>query len=134
MFEIDPDKVCFVVMKAREFDVKVDVVEPDPGSNPADGDMREVLEDYADDPTYQEVKGFIDDMNYDDQVDLVALAWMGRGDFSKDEWADARKQAAEAHNEHTGDYLLGMPILSDYLEEALSQFGHTCEDFEFGHL
>ena len=31
-------------------------------------------------------------------------------------------------------YLLGEPLLSDYLEEGLSQFGFSCADFEIGRL
>ena len=41
---IDPGKVCFIILKAREFDAKVDPVEPDPGSNAADDGERAVLE------------------------------------------------------------------------------------------
>jgi hypothetical protein len=33
---ISPEKVCFVIIKAREFDAKDEVTEPDPGSNPSD--------------------------------------------------------------------------------------------------
>ena len=32
---ISVDKVCYIALKAREFDAKVEPVEPDPGSNPA---------------------------------------------------------------------------------------------------
>ena len=64
--EIDPETVCFLIIKAREFDVKVDPVEPDPGSNPADGGVREVLEDYADDSTYDELKAFLEALNEED--------------------------------------------------------------------
>jgi hypothetical protein len=39
-----------------------------------------------------------------------------------------------AHNKRTAAYLLGMPLLADQLEEALSQFGQSCDDFEMGHL
>jgi hypothetical protein len=33
---ISPEKVCFIIIKAREFDAKDEVTEPDPGSNPSD--------------------------------------------------------------------------------------------------
>ena len=35
---------------------------------------------------------------------------------------------------HTTDYLIGTPLLADYLEEALAAFGHSCEDFEIGRM
>lgn len=44
-------KLCHLIVKAREFDAKVDPVEPNPGSTPAEDGMRAVLEDDADDPT-----------------------------------------------------------------------------------
>ena len=132
MLEINPEKVCYVVVKGREFDAKVDVVEPDPGSNPSDEDMREVLEAYADDPVFDELTEFINDLNVDEQIELVALAWLGRGTFEHLE--SARVEARRAHNEHTATYLLGIPLLPDYLEEGLSQLGHSCTDFEMGHL
>ncbi len=134
MLSIAPEKVCFVVIKARAFDVKVDVIEPDPGSNPTDDDMREVLEDYEDDPTFDELKDFIDSLNIDEQIDLVALTWLGRGDGTKNEWSDLVQQAKDSRSDHTAEYLLGIPLLGDYLEEALSQLGFFCDEEEIGHL
>lgn len=136
MPDISTDKVCFLIIKAREFDVKVDVEEPDPGGNPSDSDSREVLQDYADDPTLQEIKMFVDDLNEDEQIDLVALMWLGRGDYDTSEWEDARTEAVRARDEHghTAEYLLGAPLLGDYLEEALNQFGQSCKDIELNHL
>ncbi len=134
MLTIALEHVCFLIVKAREFDVKVEVVEPDPGSNPGDEDMREVLEDYPDDPVQEELTSFIDGLSYDEQVDLVTLAWLGRDDYSAEDWAEVRQQAAEAHNNRTAAYLLGMPLLGDYLEEGISLFGLSCQDFEMGRL
>jgi hypothetical protein len=134
MLSIAPEKVCFVIIKARAFDVKVDVIEPDPGSNPTDDDMLEVLEDYEDDPTFDELKDFIDSLNIDEQIDLVALTWLGRGDGTKDEWSDLVQQAKDSRSDHTAEYLLGIPLLGDYLEEALSQLGFFCDEEEIGHL
>jgi len=134
MLEMDTDKICYIVVKAREFDAKEDVVEPDYGSNASDDQFRQVLESYADDVVFEELKSVIDDLNVDEQVQLVALTWVGRGDFSKDEWAEALKTARAAHNDHTAAYLLGTPLLPDYLEEGLAAFDLSCQDFEMGHL
>src|SRR5579863_3872940 len=115
---ISGDKVCFIITKAREYDAKVDPVEPDPGSNPADAGEREVLEDYSDDATESELRAAIDALNEDEVIDLIALAWLGRGDFDKAEWTEARSLAGERHRRHSGAYLTGMPMLGDYLEEG----------------
>ena len=134
MLTIALEHVCFLIVKAREFDVKVEVVEPDPGSNPGDEDMREVLEDYPDDPVQEELTSFIDGLSYDEKVDLVTLAWLGRDDYTAEDWAEVRQQAADAHNDRTAAYLLGMPLLGDYLEEGISLLGLSCQDFEMGRL
>jgi hypothetical protein len=127
---ISLEKVCFVVSKARQFDAKDIVTDPDDGSNPSDDGGRAILEDHSDDPVRQELMQFIADMNVDEQADLVALAWLGRGDGDLDGWSALRREAAEAHNNRTGRYLLGTPLLADYLEEAVAQFGESCADFE----
>lgn len=128
------DKVCYVVVKAREFDVKDVETDPDSGSNPTDDGMTGVLEDHADDPVAEELATFIDGLSEDEQIDLVALVWLGRGDGTLVDWPDLRAEAARAHNPHTAAYLLGQPLLPDHLEEGLSLFGRSCEDFERGHL
>jgi hypothetical protein len=130
---ISPEKVCFVIIKAREFDVKDAVTEPDTGSNPSDDRMIAVLEDHRDDPVVEELTSFISSLSEDEQIDLVALAWLGRDDNTIEDWPELRAEAARAHRSrptHTADYLLGMPLLSDQLEEALSLFRQSCEDFE----
>lgn len=132
--EISPESICFVIIKAREFDVKDAVSEPDPGSNPTDDKMTAVLEDHKDDPVVQELTSFIGAMNVDQQIELVALAWLGRGDYSADDWPSVREQAAEAHNDKTASYLLGIPMLGDFLEEGLAMLGYSCEPFEINRL
>jgi uncharacterized protein DUF3775 len=131
---ISPEKLCFIIVKAREFDAKDIVTDPEDASNASDDAMISVLEDHADDPVVQELRGFIGALTEDEQVDLVALAWLGRGDGTIDEWEELRAEALRAHNDRTASYLLGMPLLPDHLEDALSQFGLSCEESEMGRL
>lgn len=131
---ISQEKVCYIIAKAREFDAKVPPVEPDPGSNPADDAGREILEDYAGDPTFAELRTAIDDLNDDEVIDLIALAWIGRGDYDRGGWDEARSLARERHRHHSARYLTGMPALGDYLEEGLSTLGYSCEEFEINRL
>ena len=131
---IATEKLCFLIVKAREFDVKDAVTDPDDASNATDDGMISVLEDHGDDPAEDEIRGFIGAMNEDEQIDLVALSWLGRGDGTIGDWDEIRDQAAQAHNKRTAAYLLGIPLLADYLEEALSQFGLSCADVEMQHL
>lgn len=131
---ISPEKVCFVIIKAREFDAKDGVSEPDPGSNPSDDKDVSVLEDRADDPVVQEITSLINALSEDEQIDLVTLAWLGRDDYAAEDWDEVRAEAARAHNKRTAAYLLGMPQLGDFLEEGLSLLGYSCEEFEVNRL
>jgi Protein of unknown function (DUF3775) len=125
---ISPEKLCFIIAKAREFDVKDVVTDPGDSSNPTDDAMISVLEDHPDDPVVAELKGFIGALTEDEQIDLVALTWLGRGDDTIEDWGDLHGEASRAHNRRTASYLLGMPLLSNHLEDALSQFGISCND------
>jgi len=131
---ISPEQVCFIIVKAREFDAKDEVTEPDPGSNPADDNDVAVLEDHRDDPVVQELTSFINSMSEDEQIDLVALTWLGRDDYTASDWPEVRQEASRAHNRRTAQYLLGTPQLGDFLEEGLSILGYSCEEFEMGRL
>jgi hypothetical protein len=131
---ISPEKVCFIIIKAREFDAKEEINEPDPGSNPSDDKEAAVLEDREDDPVAEELVSLINSLSVDEQIDLVTLAWLGREDHSASDWAEVREEASRAHNERTASYLLGMPMLGDFLEEGLSMLGYSCEEFEIDRL
>ena len=123
-------KVAAIIAKARQFDVKDVVTDPGSSSNASDDAMLSVLEDHRDDPVQGELTAIIRGLNEDEQIDLVALAWLGRGDGDLADWDDLRAEAARAHNRRTAEYLLGMPTLGDDLEEALGQFGRSVEEFE----
>ena len=131
---ISPEKVFFIIVKAREFDAKDELIDPGDASNPSDDGQAEVLEDHGDDPVLQEITSFIDALTVDEQIDLVALAWIGRDDYSAAEWPNVRADAARAHNKRTASYLLGMPLLGDFLEEGLSVLGYSLTEFETGRL
>ena len=131
---ISAEKVCFIIIKAREFDAKDEVTEPDPGSNPSDDMGVEVLEEHSDDPVVEEITSLINSLSEDEQIDLVALTWLGRDDYSAADWTTVREEAARAHNQRTAEYLLGTPLLGDFLEQGLSMLGYSCEEFEIGRL
>ena len=131
---ISSESVCFIIVKAREFDAQDVVTDPDSGSNATDDNQASVLEAHSDDLTQKELVAFINALSEEEQADLVALLWLGRGDGTLEDWDDLRDEAQRQHNNRTAAYLLGEPLLSDHLEEGLSQFGLTCEDFEIGRL
>jgi hypothetical protein len=128
MLTISFEKLAFIITKAREFDVEVPSVDEDSGSNPTDDADRDVLESTGDNPTYQELVDALNSLNDPERIELLALTWVGRGDYSKEEWLEALEEASRIHDEKETDYLIGTPLLADYLEEGLSQLGYSIED------
>ncbi len=129
MLNIDPETVCFIIVKARAFDELVAPSEQD-----SEDDPRTALEDYADNPVRLEIEQAIEALNIDAQLDLVALLWIGRGDYTADDFDAARAQARSVGQQPMAQYLLGTPLLADYLEEGFSGLGYSCNDFEMGRL
>ena len=131
---ISSEKVCYLIVKAREFDVQDVDTDEDEGSNPSDDRQIDVLEENSDNPVAQELRVFIAELGEEEKADLIGLLRLGRGDGTMGEWSAMR---SEGHREHAGrvaTYLMGEPLLSDYLEEGLSQFGFSCAEFEIGRL
>ncbi|MFT5083608.1 MAG: hypothetical protein ACI9Y1_001653 [Lentisphaeria bacterium] len=58
---------------------------------------------------------------------VLALLWLGRGDFDASEWSDALALAAENWSANTADYLLSLPLLAEYLSEGLHALDYDCE-------
>jgi len=106
---ISADTVNYIISRARQYDSGEDTLIS------------------GGDTTASELREAIDDLNDDEVVDLIALAWVGRGDFSRDDWEDARALVRERHQQHSAGYLMGIPTLADYLEEGLVALGHTYE-------
>lgn len=128
MLEISPRKVAYVAILAREIDVKV--APWDSEGDDSDSDGGAVLEAHADDPAVQEFTEFVDALNEDEQASLVAVMWIGRDTFTADDLEEAIETAkAEAVNK-TSEYLIGVPLLSDYLEAGLEALGIDPEEEE----
>lgn len=146
MFDISLDSVCHVIAQSRALALGGETDggehEPDPHGHEdllhgdvIDDDLmddEDVSEDVEEQPEandeHDELLEFIDGLNEDEQIELVAISWIGRGTYTIDEWDDAVETARNEHTENTGEYLLGQPRIPDYLEEGLSQLGFSCEE------
>jgi len=134
MLTIALEKVCFLIIKAREFDAKMEPEVPEPGDNPTDDAEREILFDYPDDPTVEEIRGFIESLNEDEMAELLALVWVGQGDYDAEDWEEALADARDNPDERRVESFLGIPLLGDFLEEGLAEFGLSCEEVDFNRL
>jgi hypothetical protein len=133
MLVIPLERLGFIIAKAREFDAEVPI-EPDAasGSDGPDDDEREVLLDTPDNPTEQELRDAIDGLGLPERQEVLALMWLGRGDYDAESWPEALWQARETPVANVTDYLAGTPLLGDYLEEGAAALGLSLEDFEQG--
>ena len=127
---ISPEKVIFVIEKAREFSAKDVLTDSDPGSNATDDGMAAVLEDHPDDSAVMEMASLIRSLNVDEQIDLVTLMWVGRDSYKAEEWTEVRSQALAAHSSHTARYLAGTPLLADFLADGLDVLGYDVASLE----
>lgn len=124
---ISLETVCRIIIRAREYEAQVPAVDPDDGSNPTDDEDLEVLEDENNSAVEEELITTIDDLAEDEQQELIALALVGRGTFDATEWEDAMETAADELRDASG-YLLGLPMLSSFLEAGLAAFDLSCDD------
>jgi len=125
--DISPEKVAWVIVRAREFGAKFAHFDLSDTEEEHDG---AILENRGDDPTQHELASFIRALNRDEQADLIALAWIGRGTYSVEEWDSALETARRERQETVVSYLLGIPLLADYLEAALDAFGFPVSELE----
>lgn len=130
MLKIPLEQLAYIVEKAREFDAQTAPVDSNSGSNPSDDSDVAILEATGDNPTRQELRAALDGLDDDQRVQILALTWVGRGDFDREEWRDALVQAREAHNAAETDYLIGTPLLADYLEAALDVLGYSLDGYQ----
>jgi hypothetical protein len=117
------DKLAFIIEKAREFDAQTEEDDPESGSNPADDFEVAVLEATKDNPAEDELISTLANLNDDELTELLALLWVGRGDYDRESWRDAVAQAREAKNKRIVRYLVGTPMLGDLIEEGLAELG-----------
>lgn len=127
MLEISTAKVADVIIRAREYDAKTGTWEDPLSSGFREEDRNSVLQDFATEPTRSELADFIGGLNNDEQASLVALARLGRGSFAPEDLAHAIEAAKSEKADKTGDYLIGIPLLADYLEEGLDKLGVSVE-------
>ena len=128
MLDLNPDTVCLFIDKAKEFHAKEGIVIPEVPNDPSDDWARQILADHVDDLTFQEFKANLDDLEQEQQATVVALMWLGRGDYTEDEWDEALEEAISRWTPHTAEYLMSTPLVADYLEEGLNLLGYECNE------
>ena len=128
MLNVNPEIVCMLILKAKEFHAKEAVTfSEEIADSEYEYDWSQILADHKDDLTYIEIEKAIEDLEPDQQVDLLALMYVGRDDFSGEEWTLARLEAKNNLAPNLTGYLLSKPFIAGYLEEGLASLGYSCE-------
>lgn len=99
-------------------------VMPDLGGNASDDEGPATLQETKGDMLLEELREEIDAMDEDHRHELVALMWVGRGDYSEADWDDALSMAAERDEGPTAAYLLSHPRVADEIASGLEELGH----------
>lgn len=126
MLEISPRKVAHIILRSRELGAKV--ARWDAPGDSVDSDS--ILEQRGSDETQRELASFIRNLNSDEKAALVATMWIGRDTFDAEDLAEAVATAKAEATTPTEQYLLGVPLLSDYLEAGLEKLGIDPSDDE----
>jgi len=130
MLTIPLPTLALIIEKARIFDAEVPSDLRDDESNPADDGESTILFDTPRNPTEAELFDIINGLNTDEQEELLALIWIGRGDFDAKEWRTAMRLARQTRTASEADYLVGTPLLAEYLEEAVAALGLSLAEYE----
>lgn len=129
---IDPDTVRLFAQKARAIASAVEDAFEDGHEHDIEFNADSLTEarshdglqeEESDDLTRDELKELIEDLNVDESAELVALAWIGRGDYDANDWKTVVDEARSRAVGSTARYVLGMSLLADYLEEGLDAIG-----------
>lgn len=125
---------CYIIAQARAFDSEMDdaflLMEEPSGPQDLEDALRATNRAAAaEDSPYQDLLAALRLLNEEQLQEVVALLWVGRGDYDRQSWRDALDAARELADERAMDaYLVGTPLLADLLEEGLTQLGHDCSD------
>jgi hypothetical protein len=122
--------LAYIIVKARGFDAEVAPEGLEEGSNPSDDLDVAILEDTPGNPTQAELLAILGDLDDEQVTELLALVWVGRGDYSRSEWGQALSAAQEAHDARAVRYLVETPMLGDLLEQGLAELGISILDEE----
>lgn len=127
ILHVNPQLICNLILKAKEFHAKEEVTFSEQAPQTEyEYDWAQILADHQDDFSYLEVKNVIQSLSEDEQTDLLALMYLGRGDC--DHWDVAWQEASSHLPPNLTDYMLAHPYLADYLENALDILNYSRDD------
>ncbi|MGQ9659816.1 MAG: DUF3775 domain-containing protein [Thermochromatium sp.] len=125
---LDLELVCQIIEKAREFQAKEEVVLPDIPGSPSEDWALQILADHSQDYSLGEMIRTIGALSERQRAELVALMWLGRGDYGIEDWETAVDDAIGDYSLNAAAYLLAHPMVADDLQEGLLAHGYSCQE------
>jgi hypothetical protein len=123
---ISTDKVCDFIETAREVAGQVPPTTGDRTTSGDDSPLMTIEDNPAADDRRRQMSEFIAGLNIDEQIDLLALIYVGRGDFEVSEWGAAVREANARIGDRDADYMIGDAALPEYLGTGLNAFDRGC--------
>lgn len=130
MPNVNTDRVNRLIELANEFHSDQSVQFRDEPIALDENWQAKVLEPHAENPILSEFRSAVDELNPDEQQQIVAMMWVGRGDYEMDEWDEALEYAGEAWTPDTADYLIAHPMLGEHLASGVEMFDDDSDEDE----
>jgi hypothetical protein len=128
--DIPLDTLAAIILHARAWDAQTASAGGGGSSHAADDGFASMLSGGRGNPVGSELRNEIEGLSDDEAAALVALVWVGRGDFDAEDWEEAKATARDRATGPTSRYLMEMPMLGDYLEEGAAALGFDLSDDE----
>lgn len=136
MLRTTVDTVCTVISLATQWSGMVepntrggDAMSRGLADDPGGGGQLDPIISYAGDPTVQILEASLRRLGEDEQADLLAMLWLGRGDVDAEDWEEACDRTDEELGRSDAvALLLDSPHLAAHLTEALQQLGYECPE------
>jgi hypothetical protein len=140
MLTVNADVVCRLIDLSHIYHGQEGTVIPDEMDNavldssvsiadsPADDAPGQMAAGHGDETAFMEFKSITEELDPDHQQEIVALLWLGRGDYTLEEWDSIVEQARDQWTPETADYLIDHPLLAAYLQDGLELHGYDCSE------
>ena len=125
---LSPDTIRMLIQKARAAAASVTDAFESGGEHEIEFDVETLRDTHAhdglaeeetEDLSGEEIRELLEDLNVDEAAELVAMVWIGRGDFEASDFTQVVEDAKERAVGSTAKYLLEMPLFADHLEAGL---------------
>ena len=129
------ETLCRIVLRAREYEAQTpsdyDADEAADNVDDEDEGALSVLDDSINDSVEEELRSIMEDLGEDQLIEVLALCWVGAGNYDASDWDEALQDAQDMHDdggsEGVIDELLDMPLLPSVLEAGLAAFDLSCD-------